>query len=301
MKKILFIIYAVTASLGISAQTVKCWKNGEIVAAAIDCDSVVFMENEVFVESIIISAENNKTAIRPSERLQLTAKILPENANDKSLIWISSDPQVATVDESGLVTGHLAGEITITAKNEASKTEGTYSIMVEVVDPEGLTRYSPVGTIGMFGGREAIVVNLGGTFGKVAIETKNYSNSATYYFQYGQNKQFFEENGWYIPNIEVFGALVALPHEWDETRNGWVWKIEDNELFLPATGYIKKDRNGGFIKVYPEDKKARYWVSTQVSGHLVYYYYFLYKDVEEGFSFDDCSYYCAFRLFGKLM
>ena len=276
MKKILFIIYAVTASFGISAQTVKCWKNGEIVATAIDCDSVVFMENEVFVESIIISAENNKTAIRPSERLQLTATILPENANDKSLIWTSSDPQVATVDESGLVTGHLAGEITITARNEASKTEGTYSIMVEVVDPEGLTRYSPVGTIGMFGGREAIVVNLGGTFGKVAIETKNYSNSATYYYHSGQNKQYFEENGWYIPNKEEFGALVALPHEWDETRNGWVWKIEDNELFLPATGYIRHDGGGGYWEVSPSKKQARYWVSTKAETHAVYYYYFLF-------------------------
>lgn len=45
---------------------------------------------------------------------QLTATIEPENATNKSVTWSSSDPSVATVDDSGNITAHKAGTTTIT-------------------------------------------------------------------------------------------------------------------------------------------------------------------------------------------
>lgn len=47
---------------------------------------------------------------------QLTATLYPKNATDKSIIWLSSDTAIATVDSTGLITGKLAGTVTITAK-----------------------------------------------------------------------------------------------------------------------------------------------------------------------------------------
>ena len=41
--------------------------------------------------------------------------ILPENAGTKELKWSSEDPEVATVDENGVVTGMKLGETVITA------------------------------------------------------------------------------------------------------------------------------------------------------------------------------------------
>ena len=57
------------------------------------------------VESITISA-NGSTVLKDGETLQLTATVLPENATDKSVRWLSNADSSATVDENGLVTAH---------------------------------------------------------------------------------------------------------------------------------------------------------------------------------------------------
>lgn len=61
--------------------------------------------SEISVESITISA-NGSTNLKDGETLQLTATVLPENATDKSVRWISNAEYRATVDENGLVTAH---------------------------------------------------------------------------------------------------------------------------------------------------------------------------------------------------
>lgn len=50
-----------------------------------------------------------------TETVQLTAIVLPENATDKSVAWSVSDPEIATVDENGLVTAVAVGTATVTA------------------------------------------------------------------------------------------------------------------------------------------------------------------------------------------
>ena len=47
--------------------------------------------------------------------LQLTATVLPEECEIKTVIWASNNPSVATVDSNGLVTTHSVGTATITA------------------------------------------------------------------------------------------------------------------------------------------------------------------------------------------
>ena len=46
---------------------------------------------------------------------QLTANVAPEDATDKGVTWSSSNTQVATVDENGLVTAISQGSVAITA------------------------------------------------------------------------------------------------------------------------------------------------------------------------------------------
>ena len=46
---------------------------------------------------------------------QMTASASPDNAYDKRILWSSSDPAIATVDENGLVTALKKGTATITA------------------------------------------------------------------------------------------------------------------------------------------------------------------------------------------
>lgn len=45
---------------------------------------------------------------------RLTATVLPENAANKNITWVSQDTSVASVDSSGLITAKRAGETTIT-------------------------------------------------------------------------------------------------------------------------------------------------------------------------------------------
>ena len=52
------------------------------------------------------------------DTLELTARVKP-NAYDQAVVWSSSDENIATVDENGVVTAVSAGEVTITATSVA--------------------------------------------------------------------------------------------------------------------------------------------------------------------------------------
>lgn len=65
------------------------------------------------VEELYVEGETD--ALLPGETTQLTAKVYPDTADDTSVIWSSSDPDVAVVDEFGVVTACTYGEAEITA------------------------------------------------------------------------------------------------------------------------------------------------------------------------------------------
>ncbi len=66
----------------------------------------------VHVESISLDKET--AALEIGETLALTATVLPDNADDKSVEWKSSNPEVAEVDQNGKVTAINSGAVTIT-------------------------------------------------------------------------------------------------------------------------------------------------------------------------------------------
>lgn len=67
------------------------------------------------VESITVNA--TQLNLKVGESCQLTAQILPANASIKDLSWHSSDRNVATVDENGLVTMIGNGTATISVRS----------------------------------------------------------------------------------------------------------------------------------------------------------------------------------------
>ena len=92
-----------------------------IIATAQD-ESNVQASCGVEVKQYITDIKLNKTSLSLSkgETQTLDATISPNNANNKSLIWTSSDPSVATVDQYGNVKGVsvFGGSVTITATAE---------------------------------------------------------------------------------------------------------------------------------------------------------------------------------------
>lgn len=69
----------------------------------------------VLVETITVTAPGNVNSVDVGETLQLSASVTPEDAENKAVIWTSSDEETATVDENGLVTGVADGVVTIYA------------------------------------------------------------------------------------------------------------------------------------------------------------------------------------------
>ena len=68
-----------------------------------------------------IQLEPETAMIGVSEKLTLTATVLPANATDKSVRWTSSDSTIAAVSSYGVVTGKSVGTVTITARTSNGK------------------------------------------------------------------------------------------------------------------------------------------------------------------------------------
>lgn len=74
---------------------------------------MTFVQGTPAVNSIMISP--SEATIGVGQRVQLTANVTASNFANKAVEWESSDPEVATVDATGAVTGIGTGEVTITA------------------------------------------------------------------------------------------------------------------------------------------------------------------------------------------
>lgn len=94
-------------------------------------------EPEKHVESVSIQVNGKDVDIQsilPQETLDLTAVINPANADNKNVVWSSSNKEIVTVDARGQVTGVAPGTATITVKTvDGNKTD---TITIRVVDKQ---------------------------------------------------------------------------------------------------------------------------------------------------------------------
>jgi uncharacterized protein YjdB len=67
------------------------------------------------VETVTVTPSSLTLTVGDTHTLQ--ASVLPEDATDRSLVWSSSDTQIATVDQQGVVTSLAAGNVTISASS----------------------------------------------------------------------------------------------------------------------------------------------------------------------------------------
>ena len=72
---------------------------------------------KVTVQQLVTSISLNKTSLtlEALATYQLTATAYPNNAVDRRVNWSSSAPDIASVDDNGLVTAHKKGSATVTA------------------------------------------------------------------------------------------------------------------------------------------------------------------------------------------
>ena len=87
------------------------------------------------LQNLELSAQSLNMKVHGSA--QLTASVLPWTVSDRNVRWSSSNPAVAQVDETGLVTANAAGICTITAASVLDPSvAASCAVTVETVNLE---------------------------------------------------------------------------------------------------------------------------------------------------------------------
>ncbi len=82
-----------------------------------------------YVNQVNLSAGTNE--IFKGETLQLSANVLPSDASNKNLSWSTSNSSIATVSQSGKITGVNSGNAVITAKaTDRNTVTGTFTVHI---------------------------------------------------------------------------------------------------------------------------------------------------------------------------
>ena len=102
----------------------------------------VMTEEEYQASALATGIALNKTSLslRETETAQLTATVTPEDAEDRSVTWSSSDNSIATVNAEGVVTAIKEGTATITATtNDGSNLKATCTVKVSIMPVASIT------------------------------------------------------------------------------------------------------------------------------------------------------------------
>ena len=105
---------------------VLCWLS--CFAAVLSLSACNDEDDPVLLESIRF--ENTEISIKAGESQTLVVTLLPEDAENKTLTWSSSLPEVASVDAAGKVSALKPGRTTITATAEGGLVSASCEVTV---------------------------------------------------------------------------------------------------------------------------------------------------------------------------
>ncbi len=94
--------------------------------------SVTVCKRNIEAQSITID-NTNPNILNNGDTFKLNATVYPADTTDKSVVWSSSNPDVASVDGNGLVTAKTAGTVTITANCVNTAINATATIRVNQI------------------------------------------------------------------------------------------------------------------------------------------------------------------------
>lgn len=106
-----------------------------ITATSVDGGFTATCQVKVLQPITAIQLNRNDATINVGNSIQIDAEISPANADNKEVLWTSSDEEVATVSKEGIIIGKKAGTATITvtaAENEDLKDECEVTVLQPV-------------------------------------------------------------------------------------------------------------------------------------------------------------------------
>lgn len=113
------IVTGVSKGIATITATTTTWNQSSIFIDVYEPESVPVAVSSITIDPMVI----DKAVV--GDKIQLEATVLPENADDKTVTWSSSNENAATVDADGLVTITAPGTAVITATaNDGSGVKG---------------------------------------------------------------------------------------------------------------------------------------------------------------------------------
>lgn len=207
-------------------------------------------DREIFIGETIIPVtglELNETSgeLSAGSTKTLIATVIPSTATNKTVLWSSNNPAVATVSQ-GVITTKAAGNATITARTEDGGFEKTYSLTViaPVIDLFTTNGYAENTRLSTSSGAEKTdssatgYITLGHTT-PIAVDKNTYPNGAV---------------------IRVTGAVNCLGNNWSGTDNGaysaWVMYVGNGTTFNSSSYIETKTTHAVGSIVVDADKKG---------------------------------------------
>ncbi len=134
-----------------------------------DTCTVKINEKEVKVKKV--SLNPSKLELHVGDIYSLMPTITPVDATNQNVLWSSSNPKVATVSDSGVVTANSSGTTTITATTVDGNKKATVKVTVPIVKVSKITL-----------GKTSVQVQKDGTYQlKVSISPSDVTNKNLYY------------------------------------------------------------------------------------------------------------------------
>ena len=226
------------------------------------------------VESITLDKDSLEFAV--GVKIIITATVLPDNADNKTVTWISSKPSVASV-ENGKVTGVSVGTATITAK-AGSKTatcfvnvivNPNYDAGVMIGDVKWATRNVE------FPGTFADTPESAGMFyqwnrnicWEVTGEVTGWNSSNPIGTTWEKSNDPCP-TGWRVPTKSELEGLLSSDYNWTDTPvNGYIFGSGSNTIFLPFVGW----RNNSDGALFFPGNAGEYWSSTSYDEDNSYF------------------------------
>ena len=120
--------------VGVATITVTTKDGNKTDTCEVTVRSAKVEEDVVKVTGVTVTPTTLK--LIEGESGSLTAKVTPSDATNKEISWVSSAPDIATVDEDGKVTAVKAGKATITVTTADGGKTATCSVTVSTPPPE---------------------------------------------------------------------------------------------------------------------------------------------------------------------
>lgn len=179
----------------------------------------------VQIERIDVNIDN--TTIQKGERKKLQVTIYPQEANSHKVQYISSNPNVATVDNEGNITAIRSGKATITVKAEENNVQNQIEITV----------YSKVTNIIL--DQKEIYMQVGDTFQiNAGLEPEDANDKNILYSSSNTDVAVITENGIITAKQEGTTNLIASsrenPNILAECKLYVVRKMDDSEIYFDS-------------------------------------------------------------------